>query len=165
MRFLGLFAPSTAIEPICMRTAPSPSTHQMRISGLLIATPRAMDEECPIDPTVRKSYLWDCPFATRVSKSSLEALPVVETIGSSPEALTMCWMISSRTILLSFLYSTLPSNESAPFLITNATSLPFARISLNSAILASTSPSVVSLPMMKEAMSISSKSLTVTSPW
>ena len=38
--------PSTAIEPICIRTAPSPSTHHTLVSGLLIATPRAIEELC-----------------------------------------------------------------------------------------------------------------------
>jgi len=33
-----------------MRTAPSPSTHQILCSGLLIATPRAMELLCPISP-------------------------------------------------------------------------------------------------------------------
>ena len=54
IKFLGLFAPITAIAPICIRTAPSPSTHHIFCLGLLIATPSAMDELWPIDPTVKK---------------------------------------------------------------------------------------------------------------
>ena len=162
--FLGALAPSTAMAPMCISTAPSPSMHQIFCSGLFIATPSAMDEACPIEPTVRKSYLWLCPFATLVSKSSLLAFPVVETIGSSPVALTMCRMISSLTILLSFLYSTFTSAERAPFLITNATSLPLANKVLNTSMAFSTSSSVVSLPMTKLLISMSSRSLIVTSP-
>ena len=46
-----------SMAPICIRTAPSPSIHQIFVSGLLSATPRAMLLLCPMEPTVRKSYL------------------------------------------------------------------------------------------------------------
>ena len=42
---------------MCISAAPSPSTHQIFCSGICSAMPSAMDEACPIEPTVRKSYL------------------------------------------------------------------------------------------------------------
>ena len=36
--------PATAIAPMCISTAPSPSTHQTFVPGLLNATPRAIEE-------------------------------------------------------------------------------------------------------------------------
>ena len=38
--------------------APSPSIQTIFLSGLAIAIPRAIDEQCPIEPTVRKSLKW-----------------------------------------------------------------------------------------------------------
>ena len=163
-RLCGAFAPITAMAPICISTAPSPSIHHTFVSGLLTATPSAIDELCPIEPTVRKSYLWLCPLATRVSNNSRLAFPVVDIIGSSPAALTICFIISSLNILLSFLYTTFSSYLSAPFRMTNATFFPKASSLRNSSIAASTSSSVVSVPMTYDLIPISSRSFIVTSP-
>ena len=41
--------------PICIISAPSPSIHITFLFGLVSAIPRAIDEQCPMDPTVKKS--------------------------------------------------------------------------------------------------------------
>ena len=54
--FSGLCLASTANAPRCIIAEPSPSIHHTFLSGLLRATPIAIDDVCPIEPTVRKSY-------------------------------------------------------------------------------------------------------------
>ena len=68
-------------------------------------------------------------------------------------------------IVFSFLYSTFGASVKAPLRMTKATSLPVARMALNSSIFSVSSSSVVSLPITNVAIPISSNSLTVTSPW
>ena len=94
----GFLLANTAIEPICIRHAPSPSTHHIFSFFLLIAMPSAIELLCPIEPTVRKSHSCPCPFLSRISNNSLLAFPVVLTIGSFSVTATICSRTSSRFI-------------------------------------------------------------------
>ena len=96
MRFWGRVAPITAIAPRCISAAPSPSRHQTRRDCFCRAMPRAMEELWPMEPTVRKSWSWPSPRPSRSSKTSRLALPVVEMTKSSPAAVRMRPMASSR---------------------------------------------------------------------
>lgn len=62
--------------------APSPSKHHTHLDFFVIAMPKAMDEACPIDPTVRKSL--SCPYLklSLNSYNSLDRNPVDETTTS-----------------------------------------------------------------------------------
>ena len=163
--FAGAVEPIIAIAPICIRAEPSPSIHHIFVSGSFSAIPRAIEDVCPIDPTVRKSYWCPCSFAVLISKSSLDAFPVVEIIGSFLEFFTISRITSSRSILLWFLYEIFVSVEIAPLLTTKATSFPTANFFLKHSICCSTSLSVVSLRITKASIPISSRSFKVISPW
>ena len=129
-----------------------------------MAIPNAIELLCPIEPTVRKSCLCPCPFCSRISKSSLLAFPVVETIGSSQVTDTICLIISSRFISFAFLYSIFASYERAPFLTTIAIFFPNFNFSENFVIASHNSFSSVSFDRTNTSIPISSSSLTVTSP-
>ena len=47
--------------------------------GLSNAIPSAIDEQCPIDPTVRPDLLYGCFHFFANFKISLEVFPVVDT--------------------------------------------------------------------------------------
>ena len=62
--------------------------------------PRAICEAWPIDPTVRKSLSCPIPLWARYSKSSLDIIPVVETMTASSLMLpATVWMASSRLMV------------------------------------------------------------------
>ena len=68
----------TARDPICMRAAPSPSKQTTSRSGSDIASPSAIEEACPIPPTVKKS-IPDILSCVLRSSSSRPSFPVVAT--------------------------------------------------------------------------------------
>lgn len=59
--------------------APSPSKQNTYLLFFTIATPKAILEACPIDPTVRKSYSHPYPDFFLNSNNSLLKNPVVLT--------------------------------------------------------------------------------------
>src|SRR3989339_2187720 len=71
--------------PKCIISAPSPS-RQTTFLEVNFANPKAICEQCPILPTVKKSLLCGKLYFLRISKSSRDAFPVVETIKESLQA-------------------------------------------------------------------------------
>ena len=59
--------------------------------------PRAIDEECPIDPTVKKSF-WLIPKPSLISYSSLDVFPVVDMKISSSEDNLSNFLITSSLV-------------------------------------------------------------------
>ena len=130
--------------------------HHIFSSDLLIAIPRAIEDECPIDPTVKKSFLCDIFLFFLISNSSLLALPVVETITLSFATSTIFFIISSRFSLLSFLYSIIFSNENAFSFAKKATLFPFSRSFFKSSIFFNSISSVVSFVIVTFSICIKS---------
>lgn len=75
---------------MCMMTEPSPSRQTTRRFFFCSAIPRAIEDACPIDPTVRKSL--SCP-SSRFFLSSNNSLAKVTKSQSSLIISVMIWIL------------------------------------------------------------------------
>lgn len=64
LKFSRLDWPTVAMAPMCIITEPSPSRQKTCLLGFCMATPRAIVDVCPIEPTVKKSFSWPMSLET-----------------------------------------------------------------------------------------------------